>query len=96
MSRLFLLLLLVVDWAASPEQLAPGVELEGQPWASSECFCYSLVQRPTQAHHLQTLVPTLPVPVFPLQPDSPQPDSPQADIAPSVTSLQTLLCIWQI
>jgi hypothetical protein len=43
--RLFLALLLAIDWAADPSLLAPGLEVLAAPLASTECYCYSLKQR---------------------------------------------------
>jgi hypothetical protein len=43
--RLFLLLLLGVDWAADPSQVAPALEPLAAPLASTECFCHSTVYR---------------------------------------------------
>jgi hypothetical protein len=103
MSRLFLLLLLGVDWAASPEQLAPAVRLLARPLASTECFCHSLVQRPTdslaEAHHPPDSGP-LPPPAFSaLPPHGRVPSGLRRQgeaAAPPRTSLQTLFCTWQV
>jgi hypothetical protein len=43
--RLLLLLLLGVDWAANPSQVAPAVQSLAAPLASTENFCHSLVRR---------------------------------------------------
>jgi hypothetical protein len=43
--RLFLLLLLAVDWAADPSVLAPAVKALAAPMASTECFCHSWSNR---------------------------------------------------
>jgi hypothetical protein len=40
--RLLLLLLLAVDWAADPSQLAPTVRLLSHSLGSTECFCGSV------------------------------------------------------
>jgi hypothetical protein len=39
--RLFLLLLLALDWAADPALLAPAVALLASPWGSTENVCPS-------------------------------------------------------
>ncbi len=39
--RLFLLLLLALDWAADPALLAPAVSLLASPWGSTENVCPS-------------------------------------------------------
>jgi hypothetical protein len=44
-ARLFLLLLLGVDWAADPAQLPPAIRLLARRMASTECFCHSLTRR---------------------------------------------------
>jgi hypothetical protein len=99
MSRLFLLLLLAVDWAASPEQLAPAVALLAKPMASTECYCDSLTPRPGAEGHLpQTLALPLslsPVPaLLAVAPSRLWPD--QGATSPPRASLQMLFCTWQI
>ncbi len=39
--RLFLFVLLALDWAADPALLAPGLELQAKPWCSTENVCPS-------------------------------------------------------
>jgi hypothetical protein len=39
--RLFLLLLLALDWAADPALLAPALQLLANPWCSTENICPS-------------------------------------------------------
>jgi hypothetical protein len=43
--RLFLLVLLACDWAADPSLLAPAVQGLAAPFASTVCFCHSVVHR---------------------------------------------------
>jgi hypothetical protein len=44
-ARLFLLLLLAVDWGAEPEHLAPAVRMLARRLSSTECICPSLAYR---------------------------------------------------
>lgn len=100
MSRLFLLLLLGVDWAAAPDQLAPAVRMLAHAMASTECFCHSLVSRPgkdqpraQECPNPEAVRPTasLGPPRLDFCPHGARDNWP----APSAPSLLTLHCTWQ-
>jgi hypothetical protein len=99
MSRLFLLLLLAVDWAASPEHMAPAVRALAKPMASTECFCYSLVQCPIHplavTPNLPTIVTTTHLWTVPASAGINPPTLPP-DFDPPGVCPQPFYCVWQI
>jgi hypothetical protein len=102
MSRLFLLLLLGVDWAATPDQLAPAVSVLAHRLASTECFCHSLVSRPDTDQPRAKKWPS-PEAVQPPASLSPRrlgfrPRGTQLDrrARPPLPSLLSLYCTWQV